>query len=67
MLAILKKNLRGLQTISIMRNPDFPNPFILFTDASGIGLGAVLSQKDDEGTSHCLCQPNSEQNYPIIE
>lgn len=27
-------------------------PFILFTDASGYCMGAVLSQKDDEGREH---------------
>ena len=37
-----------LVTTPILAYPDFNRPFILDTDASDIGIGAVLSQRDEE-------------------
>jgi len=57
---------------SIVAHPDFEKPFILYTNASGEGIGAVLHQKNDQGkeriitcTSRALNQ--YEKNYPITE
>ena len=46
--------------------------FILETDASGIGLGAILSQTQDDGELHPIAYAscsldNSERNYGITE
>ena len=44
----------ALSSKPVLHNPDFTKPFILQTDASDYGIGAVLSQLDEQG-----------QDYPI--
>ena len=55
-----------------MRNPDFSRPFILQTDASEVGVGAILSQIDTEGYDHPVAYfsrklLSREQKYSTIE
>ena len=38
----------------VLGYPDFSHPFKLKTDASLQGLGAILSQRDETGTSHVI-------------
>ena len=41
-----------LCSMPILQSPDFSRQFILQTDAYDRGVGAVLSQLDDEGIEH---------------
>jgi hypothetical protein len=57
-----------LTTSPVLAHPDFTKPFILHTDASKNALGAVLSQKDDDGMERVICYAGRttnvhEQNY----
>ena len=45
----LQKLSKELEEKALLKCPDKNRPFILYTDYSSIGLGAVLSQEDDKG------------------
>jgi len=56
----------------VLRNPDFDKEFVLQTDASERGLGAVHSQYDSEGEDYPVLFLSRkllprEQNYATIE
>ena len=56
----------------VMQSPDFNRPFILQTNASERGVGAVLSQTDDEGADHPIiyfsCKLSlREECYSIVQ
>ena len=61
-----------MTTAPILSYPNFNKPFILSTDASTNGLGAVLSQKDEKGKEHPIWFASrtlspAEKNYNITE
>ena len=43
-----------LTTAPVLTYPDYNKPFILDTDVSDLGIGAMLSQKDDKGQEHVV-------------
>ena len=43
---------QALCSAPVLHSPIFQQPFILQTDASNRGVGAVLSQCDDDGVEH---------------
>jgi hypothetical protein len=61
-----------LISVPIMTYPDFSRKFILATDASDWGIGAVLSQKDEGNLEHPIAYASRllsapEQNYTTVE
>ena len=66
---LLKK---ALTDSPVLVNPDFTKGFILQTDASNLGVGAVLSQLDEEGRDRPIAYYSRkllprEQKYSTIE
>ncbi len=56
----------------VLRNPDYCRQFLVQTDASQYGIGAVLSQEGDDGQDHPIIYISSkllprEQKYSAIE
>jgi hypothetical protein len=66
---ILKEKLTTAPTLA---HPDYTRPFLIYTDASSNGLGAVLAQNDKEGKDHPIVYPSrtlnpAEAYYTITE
>ena len=62
----------ALTTDPVLRPPDFNREFNLYTDSSFYSLGAILSQKDDEGREYVVAYASrllkeSEKKYAISE
>ncbi len=63
---------QALITAPVLAYPDFTNRFIVATDASKRAIGAVLSQKDENGREHPIHYASrglneAEKNYSTYE
>ena len=61
-----------LKEAPVLRYPDFGRPFLISTDASNTGIGAVLSQVQEDAEEHPVAYASrtltsSERNYSVIE
>ena len=61
-----------LTTAPVLHYPSFDHPFVLKTDASINGIGAILSQAQDKGQRHPVAYASrsltaAERNYSITE
>jgi hypothetical protein len=54
----------------ILRRPDYSRPFELHTDWSGVELGAILVQRDDQGReyviAYALRSNNRTEKIPLV-
>jgi hypothetical protein len=58
----------ALTTSPVLAKPDWTKPFKLYTDACATGLGAILTQDDEQGHERVICYASrgtrgAEQNY----
>ena len=56
----------------VLKGPDFDQPFLLFTDASDLRIGAVLSQQTADGSDHPVAYfskqlPPRQTRYAVVE
>ena len=67
---------RKLTEAPILTFPNFSKEFFLYTDASKLGLGATLKQRDNEGRPRVIAyasrglsksEENYEENFGITE
>ena len=61
-----------ISTVPVLVHPDFNRPFILYTDASKEGLGAILAQEGQDKKIHPVTfisykNNRHERNYPITD
>ena len=56
---------------ALTMRPDFSNPFTIQVDASGLSIGAVLTQVEEDGVHPIVflsrMLTNAEKNYTVIE
>lgn len=52
-----------LMSMPVMKRPDFCKPFILHTDWSALGIGAILAQQDEGGGEQVVVYASRSNNW----
>ncbi len=70
--SLFRALIEALATSPCLVHPDFDKPFILFTNASDVAIGAILAQHDENKVDHPIAYysktlSKAERNYSVTE